>query len=69
MKDEIDEFVSEMQDNTNKDNTNKDETLTKESERIQNILSDIDDSIGDIYDSVDNIDRNNNVVQGIIEQV
>ena len=64
MRDEIDEFVSGMQ-----DNTNKDETLTKESERIQNILSDIDDSIGDIYDSVDNIDRNNNVVQGIIEQV
>lgn len=64
MRDEIDEFVSGMQ-----DNTNKDETLTKESERIQNILSDIDDSIGDIYDSVDNIDRNNNVVQGIVEQV
>ena len=64
MRDEIDEFVSEMQ-----NNTSKDEALIKESERIQNILDDIDDSIDDIYDSVDNIDRNNSVVQGIIEQV
>lgn len=64
MRDEIDEFVSEMQ-----NNTSKDEALIKESERIQNILDDIDDSIDDIYDSVDNIDRNNNVVQRIIEQV
>ena len=63
MRDEIDEFVSEMQ-----NNTNKDEALTKESERIQNILGDIDDSIDDIHDSVDNIDRDNNAVQGIIEQ-
>ena len=63
MRDEIDEFVSEMQ-----NNTSKDEALIKESERIQNILDDIDDSIDDIYDSVDNIDRNNNVVQRIIEQ-
>lgn len=64
MRDEIDEFVSEMQ-----NNTDKDEVLLNESERIQNILDDIDDSIDDIYDSVDNIDRNNSVVQGIIEQV
>ena len=64
MRDEIDEFVSEMQ-----NNTDRDEVLLKESERIQNILDDIDDSIDDIYDSVDNIDRNNSVVQGIIEQV
>ena len=63
MRDEINEFVSGMQ-----NNTSRDEALTKESERIQNILDDIDDSIDDIYDSVDNIDRNNNVVQGIIEQ-
>ncbi len=63
MRDEIDEFVSGMQ-----NNTSKDEALIKESERIQNILDDIDDSIDDIYNSVDNIDRNNNVVQGIIEQ-
>ena len=64
MRDEIDEFVSEMQ-----NNTDRDEVLLKESERIQNILDDIDDSIDNIYDSVDNIDRNNSVVQGIIEQV
>ena len=64
MRDEIDEFVSGMQ-----NNTDRDEVLLKESERIQNILDDIDDSIDDIYDSVDNIDRNNSVVQGIIEQV
>ena len=64
MRDEIDEFVSEMQ-----NNTDKDEVLLNESERIQNILDDIDDSIDDIYDSIDNIDRNNSVVQGIIEQV
>ena len=64
MRDEIDEFVSGMQ-----NNTSKDEALIKESEKIQNILDDIDDSIDDIYNSVDNIDRNNNVVQGIIEQV
>ena len=64
MRDEIDEFVSEMQ-----NNTDRDEALLKESERIQNILDDIDDSIDNIYDSVDNIDRNNSVVQGIIEQV
>lgn len=63
MRDEIDEFVSGMQ-----NNTSKDETLIKESERIQNILDDIDDNIDNIYNSVDNIDRNNNVVQGIIEQ-
>lgn len=63
MRDEIDEFVSGMQ-----NNTDRDEALLKESERIQNILDDIDDSIDDIYDSVDNIDRNNSVVQGIIEQ-
>ena len=63
MRDEIDEFVSGMQ-----NNTDRDEVLLKESERIQNILDDIDDSIDDIYNSVDNIDRNNNVVQGIIEQ-
>lgn len=63
MRDEIDEFVSGMQ-----NNTSKDEALIKESEKIQNILDDIDDSIDDIYNSVDNIDRNNNVVQGIIEQ-
>ena len=64
MRDEIYEFVSGMQ-----NNTDRDEVLLKESERIQNILDDIDDSIDDIYDSVDNIDRNNSVVQGIIEQV
>ena len=64
MRDEIDEFVSGMQ-----NNTDRDEVLLKESERIQNILDDIDDSIDNIYDSVDNIDRNNSVVQGIIEQV
>lgn len=63
MRDEIDEFVSGMQ-----NNTSKDEALIKESERIQNILDDIDDNIDNIYNSVDNIDRNNNVVQGIIEQ-
>ena len=63
MRDEIDEFVSGMQ-----NNIDRDEVLLKESERIQNILDDIDDSIDDIYDSVDNIDRNNSVVQGIIEQ-
>ena len=63
MRDEIDEFVSGMQ-----NNTSKDEALIKESEKIQNILDDIDDSIDDIYNSIDNIDRNNNVVQGIIEQ-
>ena len=64
MSPEIDEFVSDMH-----NNTDRDEALLKESERIQNILDDIDDSIDDIYDSVDNIDRNNSVVQGIIEQV
>lgn len=63
MRDEIDEFVSGMQ-----NNIDRDEALLKESERIQSILDDIDDSIDDIYDSVDNIDRNNSVVQGIIEQ-